>query len=48
MDTDKDTKPSAVAGEKKYYIDSTHLYTPRENVEFQSPLKDGLSMFYRR
>lgn len=32
---------------KKYYIDSTYLYTPREGVEMVSPLKDGLSEFAR-
>ena len=47
METDKDTK-APTPSEKKYYIDSTYLYTPRENVEIQSPLKDGLSEFYNK
>lgn len=47
METDKDTK-APTPSEKKYYIDSTYLYTPRENVEIQSPLKDGLSEFYTK
>ena len=34
MDTDK-----GPAG-RKYFIDPTFLYTPREGVEFVSPLKD--------
>lgn len=42
METDKDSVTPA-ASNKKYYIDSTYLYTPRENMEIQSPLKDGLS-----
>ena len=36
-----DTKPDI--GTKKYYIDSTVLGVPRENVDMKSPLKDGLS-----
>ena len=40
METDKDPAPTT---EKKYYIDPTFLYTPREGVEMVSPLKDGLS-----
>ena len=28
--------------EKKYYIDSTHITVPRENVEINTPLRDGL------
>lgn len=44
METDKDASAAAPpAPEKKYYIDSTYLYTPREGVELVSPLKDGLS-----
>ncbi len=45
METDSNVKPP-VSSEKKYYIDSTYLYSPRENVEVQSPLKDGLSKFH--
>lgn len=44
METDKDSAPPATQ-EKKYYIDSTFLYSPREGVEMKSPLKDGLSTF---
>ena len=40
METDKDPTHTT---EKKYYIDPTFLYTPREGVEMVSPLKDGLS-----
>ena len=40
METDKDPTPTT---EKKYYIDPTFLYPPREGVEMVSPLKDGLS-----
>lgn len=43
METDKDSNSAPPPPEKKYYIDSTYLYTPRENVELVSPLKDGLS-----
>ena len=43
METDKEAPPPP---EKKYYIDSTFLYTPREGVELVSPLKDGLSKSY--
>jgi len=39
METNKDPVP---APEKKYYIDPTFLYTPREGVEMASPLKDGI------
>lgn len=28
--------------EKKYYIDSTHITVPRESVEINTPLRDGL------
>lgn len=48
METDKQvdgTSAAPPAPNKKYYIDSTYLYTPRENVEMLSPLKDGLSEF---
>ena len=40
METDKEPTHTT---EKKYYIDPTFLYTPREGVEMVSPLKDGLS-----
>lgn len=43
METDKDPNSAPPPPDKKYYIDSTYLYTPRENVELVSPLKDGLS-----
>ena len=39
METNKDPVP---APEKKYYIDPTFLYTPREGVEMASPLRDGI------
>ena len=42
METDKDPAPPPTQ-EKKFYIDSTFLYSPREGVEMKSPLKDGLS-----
>ena len=44
METDKDPTPTT---EKKYYIDPTFLYTPREGVEMVSPLKDGLSKLWK-
>lgn len=28
--------------EKKYYIDSTYITVPRDNVEINTPLRDGL------
>ena len=44
METDKEAKTTpALQPGKKYYIDSTYLYKPREGVELMSPLKDGLS-----
>lgn len=48
METDKDgTAPQATPQPgKKYYIDSTYLYSPRENVEMVSPLKDGLGKVF--
>ena len=45
METDKDPTPTT---EKKYYIDPTFLYTPREGVEMVSPLKDGLSKLWKK
>lgn len=48
METDKDAHPAAPTPDKKYYIDSTYLYTPREEVELVSPLKDGLSEWGER
>ena len=44
METDKNASAPQATSQpsKKYYIDSTYLYTPRENVEMASPLKDGL------
>lgn len=32
--------------EKKYYIDSTYITVPREGVEINTPLRDGLGEFY--
>lgn len=46
METDKSGENNTSAPPppgKKYYIDSTFLYQPREGVEFMSPMKDGLS-----
>ncbi len=43
METDKDIQTTPKTPDKKYFIDSTYLYTPREGVELVSPLKDGLS-----
>lgn len=43
METDKDTSVAPQPPEKKYYIDSTYLYTPREGMDLLTPLKDGLS-----
>ena len=36
-----DGRPAAQL-EKKYYIDSTYITVPRENVEINTPLRDGL------
>ena len=31
--------------EKKYYIDSTYITVPREGVEINTPLRDGLGEY---
>lgn len=30
--------------DKKYYIDSTYITVPRENVEINTPIRDGLGI----
>ena len=42
METDKDNT-TPISSNKKYYIDSTYLYKPREHVDMLSPMEDGLS-----
>ena len=39
METDGRSAPQV---EKKYYIDSTFITVPRENMEINTPLRDGL------
>ena len=39
METDKEQAPPT---EKKHYIDSTYMCSPRAGMEIVSPLKDGL------
>ena len=42
METDKEGHPHP-ADPKRHYIDSTYIHVPREGVEMQSPMKDGMS-----
>ena len=39
METDGRSAPQV---EKKYYIDSTFITVPREHMEINTPLRDGL------
>ena len=40
-----ETESGSVAQlEKKYYIDSTYITVPREGVEINTPLRDGLGV----
>jgi hypothetical protein len=43
METGQEANTTPTPSGKKYYIDSTYLYKPREGVELMSPMKDGLS-----
>ena len=38
METDQEQPPPT---KKKYYIDSTVVYKPREGVEMATPIRDG-------
>jgi len=42
MDIDSNESRSIRDSSKKYFIDPSELYIPRNNVEMMSPLKDGL------
>ncbi len=44
METDDGERPPAP--KKKYYIDSTLVYKPREGVEIVTPIRDGQGTLY--
>ncbi len=43
METDGGERPPAT--NKKYYIDSTMVYKPREGVDITTPIRDGQGMY---